>query len=122
MGQRACTLIELLVVVMIIAVLAMLLLPGIAAVRDSVRSMVCLSHLRQVGFAYAVCAEDHRGLILPVKTWKTWGAGLLSYSDDDSRVSYTDENNSVGTKVIRTVGLLATQAGRAINDPATRAS
>ena len=102
MRQRAFTLIELLVVVMVIAVLSMLLLPGIATVRDSVRSMVCLSHLREVGFAYAGYAEDNRGLIPPVKTWKgEWGTDLLPYIDDDSKVAYTDKDNSVGAKIIR---------------------
>ncbi len=116
MGQRTFTL---LVVVMIVAVLP-LLLPGIATVRDSVRSMVCLSPLRQVGFAHAACADDHRGLISPVETWKQWGADLLPYIDDDSRVPCADTNNPIGTRIIRTVGLLAPQADRAIDDPATR--
>lgn len=94
--------IELLVVVAIIALLSMLLLPSITVVRDSARTMVCLSHLREIGPAYAAYAEEHRGEVPPVKTaTREWGTDLLPYIDESSTVAYTDANNSIGAKIIR---------------------
>jgi len=49
--KRAFTLVELLVVVGIIGVLVSLLLPGLSRAKQSARSVVCLSNLRQQGIA-----------------------------------------------------------------------
>ncbi len=59
------TLIELLVVISIIAVLAMLLLGGIRTVRARAESMVCGTHLRQIGLANLAYATDQHGVIAP---------------------------------------------------------
>lgn len=54
---------ELLVVVSIIAVLAALLMPAIALVRDQASSVSCMSNLRQYGLAHEGFAADHDGTL-----------------------------------------------------------
>lgn len=61
----AFTLIELLVVIAIIAVLIGILLPALGAARESGRSAVCLSNMRQMGVAANTYANDHRDQIWP---------------------------------------------------------
>ena len=56
--RRAFTLIELLVVIAIIAILAALLFPVFAQVKESARKTACLSNVRQVAFATFMYATD----------------------------------------------------------------
>jgi len=58
----AFTLIELLVVIAIIAVLAALLLPALARVKDSAKSIQCLNQMRQIGLAMRLYADDNGDL------------------------------------------------------------
>lgn len=53
------TLVELLVVIGIISLLAAIILPVFATVRESGRKTVCQSNLRQIGMAYALYAQDN---------------------------------------------------------------
>lgn len=57
------TLVELLVVVAIIAVLAALLLPGLAATANAGRRAACLSNLRQVGLGIQSYSQEFEGRI-----------------------------------------------------------
>jgi prepilin-type N-terminal cleavage/methylation domain-containing protein len=59
MRRRAFTLIELLVVIGIIAVLAAILFPIFAAVRERGRITACASNLRQLGIAAQLYRQDY---------------------------------------------------------------
>jgi len=59
----AFTLVELLVVIAIIAILAGLLLPGLASARSKAVSVQCLNHLRQWGLGIQLYATDQRDAI-----------------------------------------------------------
>lgn len=65
-GRSLCdgfTLIELFVVIAIIAILAAVLLPAVAATREKGHRAACLSNLRQVGIALITYTHDYSGLI-----------------------------------------------------------
>lgn len=59
-NASAFTLVELLVVVGIIAVLAALLLPALAAAKESAKRAICASNLRQLGLATRLYWDEHR--------------------------------------------------------------
>jgi prepilin-type N-terminal cleavage/methylation domain-containing protein len=64
--KRAFTLIELLVVLAIIVVLAALLLPALAHVRNSARRTRCVSNLHQINLAMHMYADEHGDAIRAV--------------------------------------------------------
>ena len=61
--RKGFTLIELLVVIAIIAILAAILFPVFARVRETARQTSCLSNLRQYSLATLMYAEDHDELL-----------------------------------------------------------
>jgi len=60
---RAFTLIEVLVVVAIIALLVAILLPSLAIARESTRSALCLSDLKQLGNAVQMYTTDNKSVL-----------------------------------------------------------
>ena len=73
---RGFTLIELLVVIGIVGLLLAILLPALAAARQSARRAACLSNQRQIGTAMAARANDHGGYLQP--------AGIIAVRGDDA--------------------------------------
>src|ERR1019366_10547909 len=59
--NRAFTLIELIVVIAMIAILAVCLLPALAAARPKVQHLTCSNNLKQVGIAFRTWAISHNG-------------------------------------------------------------
>lgn len=67
-GERAFTLVELLVVVAVIGLLVSILLPSLAAARESARAAVCASNLRQIAIGWTIYADQNNGAIVPGRT------------------------------------------------------
>jgi prepilin-type N-terminal cleavage/methylation domain-containing protein len=106
----AFTLIEILVVLAIIALLAALIFPTLARVRENGRAISCASNLKQIGLALMQYSEDYEGFhpvaggsvawdaIDPVTQNNSWMQQMQSYvknkqifhcpSDSASEYSY----------------------------------
>ncbi len=78
------TLIELLVVISIIAVLASMLIPAIAMVRDSARTLKCAACLRQIGLGASAYAHDWEGNIVPTQSYGFvyWHTSISTYIEE----------------------------------------
>ena len=66
--RNAFTLIELLVVISIVSLLMAILLPALAAARESARRIKCGTQLRQIGMAGLMYADENDGTF-PGKYW-----------------------------------------------------
>jgi prepilin-type N-terminal cleavage/methylation domain-containing protein/prepilin-type processing-associated H-X9-DG protein len=77
------TLIELLVVIAIIAILAAILFPVFAKVREKARQTACVSNMKQLGLAFAQYTQDYDGR-LPARDGNTgnsmfWAVVIYPY-------------------------------------------
>jgi len=70
--QRAFTLIELLVVIAIIAILAAMLLPGLARAKATAMRIGCTNNLRELGIASRLYADDSQGTFPPRSSSVRW--------------------------------------------------
>lgn len=62
-SRRGFTIIDILVSMSVIVVLISLLLPSLAAIRETTRKVVCASNVRQVGLGIMMYAQDTRDVI-----------------------------------------------------------
>lgn len=90
-SRRGFTLIELLVVVAIIAILAGLLLPGLASARSKAQRAACVSNLHQLGIAIQMYADDNRGFFPETthetgQTNRSWIYTMASYLGKVDRI------------------------------------
>lgn len=74
-APKRFTLLEVLISLGVIAILSGLLLPVIARARDTVKSISCVSNLRQIGIALEYYANDCSGMIPNIS-----GSGYQGYS------------------------------------------
>ncbi len=77
---RGFTLIELLVVIALIALMVGILLPALAAARDSARSSKCLVNLRSIAQAVASYETDQRRMPTHVREWHLNGQPSPNFS------------------------------------------
>ncbi|MFN7020241.1 MAG: type II secretion system protein [Phycisphaerales bacterium] len=72
MRRRGFTLIELLVVIAVVALLVGILLPALAAARESARTAKCLANVRSIGQAMAMYSDEHREVFPAWSGWHLW--------------------------------------------------
>ena len=63
--DRGFTLVELLVVIAIIALLLSILMPGLQKARESARGIACRNHLKTIGLANNLYANNYDGQYVP---------------------------------------------------------
>ena len=76
----AFTLTEMMVVVALIAILASLLLPAISRSKSKALRIKCVSNLRQVGQAFTLYADDHKGQLPLLNSGGPWGSKVVPHN------------------------------------------
>ena len=73
--RAAFTLVEMLIVISIIGLLAALLFPVFARVREGARTTSCSSNLRQLGLAFTQYTQDYGGRLPRAANYQAWSPG-----------------------------------------------
>ncbi len=87
------TLIELLVVIAVLSIIAAILFPIFAHVRERARQTTCASNLRQIGLATMQYVGDNDGLMF----------NALSHADDNGRITHWSfcQEQALGTPAVK---------------------
>ena len=104
---KCFTLIELLVVIAIIAILAAMLLPALKTAKETAKSIVCMSNLKQIGMAllnYSASSNDYfpaasnpdPDATVDNRSWMTpWGIwSYLGYDDAKFDYPHNDDRHA----------------------------
>lgn len=84
-NTKGFTLVELLVVISIIALLLSILMPSLTKARNSAKTVVCMSNLKQLALAYCMYTDDNGGYFEDGVT-SMWPVTLSKYFSDINKL------------------------------------
>jgi len=87
------TLVEMLVVIAVVAILAALLFPAIAAVRIKTQNAKCVGNLRQMGAGLMLYVADHDGALIPGAVASLEGGLTLWFNALDAYMGNQEEGS-----------------------------